>query len=68
MHNLQRLDENNSDAVRLLRSAVTAKEWTLCRELLRFLRSADDSGATLREALRLTGIIENEEFAEIHKV
>ena len=28
-----------------------AKDWTLCRELLRFLHSVDASGEALREAL-----------------
>ena len=51
LHNLEQLDENSSEAVRLLTSAVDAKEWQLCRELLRFLHSVDDTGRTLRNVL-----------------
>jgi RAB6A-GEF complex partner protein 1 len=57
LHNLEQLDENNDDAVRLLKSAVEAKDWQLCRELLRFLHSIDDTGAALRNALSKTGVI-----------
>lgn len=51
LHNLEQLDENSSEAVRLLKKAVEGKEWQLCRELLRFLQSIDDSGEALRTAL-----------------
>jgi hypothetical protein len=51
LHNLEQLDENSSEAVRLLTSAVDAKEWQLCRELLRFLHSIDDTGRALRNVL-----------------
>lgn len=51
LHNLEQLDEKHNDVIRLLESAVTAKDWQLCRELLRFLRSVDDTGAALRNAL-----------------
>ncbi|TFK76753.1 RIC1-domain-containing protein [Pluteus cervinus] len=57
LHNLEQLDENNADAVRLLRSAVDGKDWQLCRELLRFLHSIDDTGAALRDALKQTNVI-----------
>ncbi|KAH9081828.1 RIC1-domain-containing protein [Lactarius deliciosus] len=51
LHSLEQLDTGHDDAFRLLRSAVAAKDWQLCRELLRFLHSMDDSGAVLEEAL-----------------
>ncbi|KAE9385994.1 RIC1-domain-containing protein, partial [Gymnopus androsaceus JB14] len=58
LHNLEQLDEKNVDAIRLLKSAMEGKDWQLCRELLRFLRSIDDSGAALRSALAQTGLVE----------
>jgi RAB6A-GEF complex partner protein 1 len=57
LHNLEQLDEDNNDAIRLLKSAVNAKEWRLCRELLRFLHSIDDTGAVLKNALARTNLI-----------
>jgi hypothetical protein len=51
LHNLEQLDEKHNDVVRLLESAIAAKDWQLCRELLRFLRSVDDTGTALRDAL-----------------
>ncbi|KAG6866024.1 hypothetical protein C0991_009433 [Blastosporella zonata] len=57
LHNLEQLDENNDDAVRLLQSAVDGKDWQLCRELLRFLHSVDDTGAALRHALSKTNVV-----------
>ncbi|KAH7883853.1 RIC1-domain-containing protein [Phlebopus sp. FC_14] len=51
LHNLEQLNEDNDDAIRLLRSAIDAQDWQLCRELLRFLHSVDDSGMALRRAL-----------------
>ncbi|KAI6045080.1 RIC1-domain-containing protein [Pisolithus marmoratus] len=56
LHNLEQLDENNEDVIRLLRNALDAQDWQLCRELLRFLRSVDESGVTLRHALVETGL------------
>jgi RAB6A-GEF complex partner protein 1 len=58
LHNLEQLDENNVDAIRLLKAAVDAKEWQLCRELLRFLHSVDETGAALRVALMQTKILD----------
>ncbi|KAF7320200.1 RIC1 domain-containing protein [Mycena kentingensis (nom. inval.)] len=51
LHNLEQLDGEHSDAIRLLESAVVAKDWQLCRELLRFLHTADETGAALQNAL-----------------
>lgn len=47
----------NGDAIRLLRSAVAAQDWQLCREILRFLHSIDDTGAALQSALVETQIV-----------
>lgn len=58
LHNLEQLDENNEDVIRLLRGAADAKDWQLCRELLRFLRSIDDSGTALRHALIEMSLLE----------
>jgi len=57
LHNLEQLDENNKDAVRLLKCAVKAQDWQLCRELLRFLHSIDDTGKALRHALSETSLV-----------
>jgi len=51
LHNLEQLDENNHDAVRLLKAAMEQQEWHLCRQLLRFLHSMDETGAALQNAL-----------------
>ncbi|KAJ3801158.1 RIC1-domain-containing protein [Lentinula aff. detonsa] len=58
LHNLEQLDEKNVDAIRLLKSAMEEKDWQLCRELLRFLRSIDESGTALRDALAQTGLVD----------
>ena len=55
LHSLEQLSDN-SEAVRLLEKAISAKEWQLCRELLRFLQSIDDSGEILREVLAKTSL------------
>ena len=49
----------HGDAIRLLRCAMEAEDWQLCRELLRFLRSIDDTGEALRSAVRETGLLDN---------
>ncbi len=57
LHGLEQLDGMNADAIRLLRSATSAQDWQLCREILRFLHSIDDTGAALQSALVETQII-----------
>lgn len=56
LHNLEQLGESNEDVIRLLRSSLDAQDWQLCRELLRFLHSVDDTGVALRHALVETGL------------
>ncbi|GAA5879805.1 hypothetical protein JCM8547_005190 [Rhodosporidiobolus lusitaniae] len=51
LHNLEPLEQSSKDTVKLLRTALDAGEWTLCRELLRFLYSLDRTGMILRTAL-----------------
>ncbi|KAI0670204.1 RIC1-domain-containing protein [Trametes maxima] len=57
LHGLEQLDGMNGDAIRLLRSAIAAQDWQLCREILRFLHSIDDTGAALQAALVETQIV-----------
>jgi len=57
LHNLEQLEEGNEEVVRLLQRAMEAKDWQLCREVLRFLHSIDDTGHALREVLTQTDII-----------
>ncbi|KAL0950714.1 hypothetical protein HGRIS_007490 [Hohenbuehelia grisea] len=57
LQNLEQLEEHSADAVRLLKSAIDGADWQLCREILRFLHSVDDTGDALRKALAETGIL-----------
>jgi hypothetical protein len=57
LHTLDELDESHEDVIRLLQKAVDAKEWTLCRDILRFLQSADESGSALRKAISMTDLL-----------
>ncbi|WWC63641.1 uncharacterized protein I303_106246 [Kwoniella dejecticola CBS 10117] len=47
------------DTIRLLRQAIKAKEFHLCKELLRFLHSIDESGKSLVSAIEQVGILDN---------
>ncbi|KAK2461688.1 hypothetical protein APHAL10511_006151 [Amanita phalloides] len=58
LHSTEQLDENSDNAVRLLKKAVDAKDWQLCRDVLRFLQSIDDSGAVIQHVLSLVGAID----------
>lgn len=51
LHNLEQLNTQNDEIVRLLRRAIDTKKWILCRDLLRFLRSIDLSGRVLQHVL-----------------
>ncbi|KDR85280.1 hypothetical protein GALMADRAFT_83897 [Galerina marginata CBS 339.88] len=57
LHNLEQLDENSTEAIRLLTRAVEGQDWQLCRELLRFLHSIDDTGQALRNALNQVDLV-----------
>ncbi|KAL1407763.1 WD40 repeat protein [Vanrija albida] len=52
----QEEDDDVADTIRLLRLAIGARETQLCKELLRFLRSIDESGAALKAAVDEVGI------------
>ncbi|OCF41006.1 hypothetical protein I317_05206 [Kwoniella heveanensis CBS 569] len=58
LHGLEGLDDVE-DTIRLLRQAIKAKEFHLCKELLRFLHSIDESGTALRAAIDTVGIIDS---------
>ncbi|OCF75666.1 hypothetical protein I204_02958 [Kwoniella mangroviensis CBS 8886] len=45
------------DTIRLLKQAIKSKEFHLCKELLRFLHSIDESGSSLISAIDQVGII-----------
>lgn len=60
LHNLEQLDEQHEDAIRLLQRAIDASDWTLSRELLYFLRSIDESGACLGHAMQEVGLVDEE--------
>lgn len=70
LHNLDQLDQSNEDTVRLLQRAVAVQDWTLCRELIRFLHSlsVDDRKGTFKQALGLAGILALEQEGEMPKV
>ncbi|KIL71832.1 hypothetical protein M378DRAFT_155455 [Amanita muscaria Koide BX008] len=51
MHSTEELDEKCDDAVRLLKTSLEVQDWQLCRDLVRFLQTIDDSGEVLRHAL-----------------
>ncbi|KAK4690054.1 RAB6A-GEF complex partner protein 1, partial [Tremellales sp. Uapishka_1] len=56
MHS-QEDDEDTVDTIRLLRKALDAGEFHLCKELLRFLHSIDESGKALQIAIEEIGIL-----------
>lgn len=51
LHNLETLEQSSRDTVTIMKAAMNANDWDLCRELVRFLYSIDRSGAVLRYAL-----------------
>ncbi|EJU04689.1 RIC1-domain-containing protein [Dacryopinax primogenitus] len=59
LHNLEQLDESHDDVIRLLKAAVAAKADSLCAEVLRFLRSIDETGASLLQAAREAGLLDD---------
>jgi len=57
LHNLEQLDESHSHAARLLSNAVATCDWQLCRELMRFLHSIDETGVALNRVLSQTNLM-----------
>ena len=53
---MEQLDETYDDAVRLLTQAIKGQEWAIAKDLLRFLRSIDDSGGTLTSVMKRAGL------------
>ena len=53
---MEQLDETYDDAVRLLTRAIQGQEWAIAKDLLRFLRSIDDSGGTLTSVMKRAGL------------
>ncbi|KAI0080014.1 RIC1-domain-containing protein [Panus rudis PR-1116 ss-1] len=66
LHNLEQLEDGAGDVTRLLRCAIDAQEWQLCREMLRFLRSIDETGTALRTALEKTKLIDLQNGAAVN--
>jgi len=53
---MEQLDETYDDAVRLLTRAIEEQEWAIAKDLLRFLRSVDDSGGILTSVMKRAGL------------
>ncbi|KAK7204490.1 RIC1-domain-containing protein, partial [Myxozyma melibiosi] len=52
LHSLEQHEDTSSDMIRLFSAAVEKEDWDLCKELARFLTALDNSGNTLRQALK----------------
>lgn len=52
LHTFEKLDPGSEQCIRLLHKANAAGDMELCKELARFLMALDESGDTLREAMR----------------
>jgi hypothetical protein len=56
LHTFEELSSSSEQLVRLLSKAKDEQDWELCKELARFLKALDESGATLMEALELVSL------------
>lgn len=56
LHTFDELATASEQSVRLLTRAMREQDWELCKELARFLAALDETGDTLREALRMANI------------
>ncbi|KAI2629373.1 DUF1339 domain protein [Xylaria nigripes] len=56
LHTFEELDAASEQSVRLLSRAIGEEDWELCKELARFLAAMDESGETLREAMKLVNL------------
>lgn len=52
LHTFEETGTSSEQCVRLLQRAKAVDDWDLCKELARFLMALDESGDTLREAVR----------------
>lgn len=53
LHTFDELATASEQSVRLLSRAMRQEDWELCKELARFLAALDETGDTLREAVRM---------------
>lgn len=53
LHTFEELSSSSQQLLRLLSRAKQEEDWELCKELARFLTALDESGVTLREALKM---------------
>lgn len=56
LHTFDELATASEQSVRLLTRAMREEDWELCKELARFLAALDETGDTLREALRMANV------------
>jgi len=56
LHTFEELTTSSEQLLRLLRRAREERDWELCKELARFLMALDETGATLREAMRIVDL------------
>jgi RAB6A-GEF complex partner protein 1 len=56
LHTFEELTTSSEQLLRLLRRAREERDWELCKELARFLMALDETGATLREAMRVVDL------------
>jgi hypothetical protein len=52
LHTFEELDSSSEQCIRLLKMAKERGDWDLCKELARFLMALDESGESLKEAMR----------------
>lgn len=65
LHTLDELGSSTEQSVRLLSQAMREGDWELCKELARFLAAMDETGETLREAMKMVNVnIEQEPVQE----
>lgn len=58
LHSLESAEQSTALTVRLLRRAANQRKWALCGDLLRFLRSVDESGTMVRDAILQAALLD----------
>ncbi|UKZ62670.1 uncharacterized protein TrAtP1_003909 [Trichoderma atroviride] len=56
LHTLDELEASLEQSVRVLTRAVRESDWELCKELARFLAAMDETGETLKEAMKMANV------------
>ncbi|KAK4192642.1 RIC1-domain-containing protein [Podospora australis] len=56
LHTFDELATASEQSVRLLSRAMREEDWELCKELARFLAALDETGDTLREAMKMVNV------------